>query len=38
MQMTVHVCYDREVTGVLNQNVFQAPFFLLQIVNRKPLS
>lgn len=36
MQMTVYVCYDRQVTGVLNLNVFQAPF--LQIVNRKSLS
>ncbi len=26
MQITVYVCYDRQVTGVLNLNVFQAPF------------
>lgn len=39
MQMTVYVCYDRQVTGVLNLNVFQALFFFLsQIVNRAPLS
>lgn len=26
MQISVYICYDRQVTGVLNLNVFQAPF------------
>lgn len=36
MQITVYVCYDRQVMWGLNLNVFQALF--LQIANRKPRS
>lgn len=42
MQITVYVCYDRQVRGIQNLKAFQAGFLPLtktkQIKNRKPVS